>query len=315
MRLTSPLLAIAAVGTLVALAACSSTGTPAPTDSSAAKSIYLANPLPAYPDWAEFDRCFREQTSDLGIKGTTSGPTGLALDNAFTIDRISQAITQKYDALLVVPIAPEQFNPLMQQAKDAGIVVGTVNTGDSTDIQDFTIGIDYATYGAAVAERIGEAGGERKLLIVTNGPGGVGDIMIDAIKSNLPDNVEVINVVYDNADAAQTADVVSRELTTHPDINTVWSWEGTAVAGISTAIKEKDLVGEVVGVVNDLTDQSIAGIQDGTIFGASKQDWCQMARDAVDLAAARIAGDDVPAVTDTGTIFVTKDNLDEFLQK
>lgn len=314
MRPTSPLLILATAGAALALAGCSAPGDPT-TDSSEQTSIYLANPLPAYPDWAEFDRCFLERTGELGIKGTTSGPTGLALDNAFTIDRISQAITQKYDALLVVPIAPEQFNPLMQQAKDADIVVGTVNTGDSTDIQDFTIGIDYASYGAAVAERIGGAGGDRKLLIVTNGPGGVGDVMIDAIKSNLPENVEVVNVVFDNADAAQTADVVSRELTTHPEINTIWSWEGTAVAGISTAIKEKGLVGQVVGVVNDLTEQSIAGIQDGTIYGASKQDWCKMASDAVDLAAARVAGESVPAITDTGTVFVTKDNLEDFLEQ
>lgn len=308
--------ALVAAGAVVAtaLTGCSGGSTDASasgtSDDSGLKSIYMANPLPAYPDWATFDKCFLEHTKELGIKGTTSGPTALALDNAFTIDRISQAITQDYDAILAVPIEPAQFNPIMQKAKDADIILGTVNTGDSTDLQDFTLGTDYPAYGASVAEQIGEIGGEQKLLLVTNGPGGIGDVIIDSIKKNLPDNVEIVDTVFDSADPAQTADVVSRGLTAHPETTAVWSWEGTAVAGISTAIKEKDAIGKVYGVVNDLSDQSIAGIKEGTIYGASKQNWCDMATQAVDLAVAVSKGEEVPAATDTGTTFVTKDNLD-----
>lgn len=274
------------------------------------QSIYMANPLPAYPDWAAFDKCFTEHAEELGIKGTTSGPTALALDNAFTIDRISQAITQSYDAILMVPIEPAQFNPVMQRAKDAGMIVGTVNTGDSTDLQDFTLGTDYPAYGKTVAENVGQIGGDQKMLLVTNGPGGIGDVIIESLKANLPDNVEIVDTVFDNADPSQTADVVARGLTAHPETTVVWSWEGTAVAGISTAIKEKDAVGEVFGVVNDLTEQSIAGIREGTIYGASKQNWCGMATQAIDLAVAASKGEAVPPVTDTGTTFVTAENLD-----
>lgn len=308
--------ALLSTGALVvtALAGCAggSTGATAPStgDGAGLTSIYMANPLPAYPDWATFDKCFLDHTKELGIKGTTSGPTALALDNAFTIDRISQAITQDYDAILSVPIEPAQFDPILQKAKDAGIILGTVNTGDSTDLQDFTLGTDYPAYGASVAKQIGGIGGAQKLLLVTNGPGGIGDVIIDSIKKNLPDNVEIVDTVFDSADPAQTADVVSRGLTAHPETTVVWSWQGTAVAGISTAIKEKDAVGKVYGVVNDLSDQSIAGIREGTIYGASKQNWCDMATKAVDLAVAVSKGEDVPPSTDTGTVFVTKDNLD-----
>jgi ABC-type sugar transport system substrate-binding protein len=213
----------------------------------------------------------------------------------------------------MVPIEPAQFNPLMQQAKDAGMIVGTVNTGDSTELQDFTLGTDYPAYGASVAENIGKIGGDQKLLIVTNGPGGVGDVIIESLKASLPDNVEIVDTAFDNADAAQTTDVVSRSLTAHPEITVIWSWEGTAVAGITTAIKEKGLTGQVFGVVNDLTDQAVAGLREGTIYGASKQNFCDMATQAIDLAVAKSKGEDVPAATDTGTTFVTIDNLDDVL--
>jgi ABC-type sugar transport system substrate-binding protein len=49
----------------------------------------------------------------------------------------------------------------------------------------------------------------------------------------------------------------------------VLSWEGTAVAGITTAIKEKGLVGKVVGVVNDM--EVVAGLKDGTLYGTSRR--------------------------------------------
>lgn len=302
----------AASAVLVALAGC---GTPAPSESGSGElqTIFMANPLPAYPDWATFDTCLLDHADELGIDATTSGPTGLALDNTFTIDGISRAITQGIDAILMVPIAPDQFNPLIEQARDAGIIVGTVNTGDSTTGQNFTLGTDYPAYGANVAENIGKIGGDQKLLIVTNGPGGIGDVIIESLTANLPDNVEIVDTAFDNADAAQTADVVGTALTTHPEITVIWSWEGTAVAGISTAIKEKDLVGKVVGVVNDLTEQSIAGLRDGTIYGASKQNFCGMATQAIDLAIAVSKGEDVPAATDTGTEFVTIENLDAVL--
>ncbi len=311
-----------AVGTAVgAVALLTLAGCSTPSDQAGAsaapeelQSIYMANPLPSYADWAIFDECFTAHSEELGIKGDTSGPTTMVPDNAFTADRISQAITQAYDAIIMVPIEPAQFNPLMQRAKDAGIIIGTVNTGDATDLQNFAVGTDYPAYGAQVAEEIGKREGVQSVLLVTNGPGGVGDVILESLKSNAPDNVTIVDTVFDGGDASQTADVVSRALTTHPETTVVYSWEGTAVAGITTAIKERDAVGKVVGVVNDLTDQSVAGIREGTIYGASKQNFCGMATQSIDYAVAVSKGEEVPAITDTGTTFVTADNLDAELE-
>ena len=318
MRRTPPLSALLTTIMVIGLAGCASSPAVESTSPSATgglKSIFMANPLPAYPDWAKFDECFLAHAKELGLKADTAGPTALALDNAFSVDRISQAITQDYDAILMVPVEPAQFNPLMQRAKDAGTIVGTINTADSTSLQDFTVGTAFDAYGANVAKEIGKISGDQKLLIVTNGPGGAGDEIIAGLTENLPGNVQIVDTVFDNADASQTTDVVSRALTAHPDTTVVWSWEGTAVAGITTAIKEKGLNGTVFGVVNDLTDQVIAGIRDGSIYGTSKQDFCLMATTAIDNAVAVANGEDVAANTDTGTVFVTAENLDETLKE
>ena len=155
--------------------------------------------------------------------------------------------------------------------------------------------------------------GQQNVGIITNAPGGIGDTIINAFKEDLPPNVTVVATAFDNADPAKTADVAAQMLTANPEINIIFSWEGTAVAGIITAIKEKDKVGEVFGVVNDLTPQVVDGIKEGTIYGTSQQHFCEMAKQSVDKLIAVSQGEEVPAATDTGTTFVTKDNLDAVL--
>ena len=82
---------------------------------------------------------------------------------------------------------------------------------------------------------------------------------------------------------------------------------------VTGAIKEKGKVGHVFGVVNDLTPQVVDGIRGGTIYGTSRQHFCDMAKKAVDLLVAVSQGKQVPPTTDTGTTFVTKGNLDTVL--
>jgi len=277
------------------------------------KSIFFANPLPAYPDWGLADKCFTAETAKLGIKGVTQGPTGLAINDQFVLDRISQAIAGDYDGLMAVPITPPAYDSLFERAKKDGMYIATLNTGDATKLQDFTVGTDYPTQGAQVAANIAKRSGQQNVGIITNAPGGIGDVIINAFNKDLPSNVKVVATAFDNADPAKTADVAAQMLTAHPEINIIFSWEGTAVAGITTAIKEKDKVGKVFGVVNDLTPQVVDGIKEGTIYGTSQQHFCEMAKQSVDKLVQVSQGTQVPAATDTGTTFVTKDNLDAVL--
>ena len=277
------------------------------------KSIFFANPLPAYPDWGLADKCFNAETAKLGIKGVTQGPTGLAINDQFVLDRISQAIAGDYDGLMAVPITPPAYDSLFERAKKDGMYIATLNTGDATKNQDFTVGTDYPTQGAQVAANIAKRSGQQNVGIITNAPGGIGDVIINAFNKDLPANVKVVATAFDNADPAKTADVAAQMLTAHPEINIIFSWEGTAVAGITTAIKEKNKVGQVFGVVNDLTPQVVDGIKEGTIYGTSQQHFCDMAKQSVDKLVAIGEGQQVPAATDTGTTFVTKDNLDAVL--
>jgi ABC-type sugar transport system substrate-binding protein len=277
-------------------------------------SIFFANPLPAYPDWAAADSCFKQALKDNGVEGTSQGPTGLQIQDQFVLDRISQATTSgQYDAIMMTPIQAAKYEPFVKRAKDAGMYVATILPNAPVESADLQLGTDLEKYGADVAEAIGQRPGQQNVIVITDAAGGIGDTIVKEFEKNLPSNVKVVATGYDAADPTKTADVVGQSLTAHPEANVVWTWEGTGVAGITTAIKEKGLEGEVVGVTNDLTDQSVAGIRDGLIYGTMRQHFCDMGRLAVENLLKLGKGEEVPATIDTGTTFVTKDNVDQEL--
>src|SRR5690348_6471825 len=205
----SATISVAAIG-IVTLAACSSSSSssaPAGGAASSAaklKSIFFANPLPDYPDWATANTCFNSETAKLGVKGVTQGPTGLQVNDQFVLDRISQAIAQKYGALMAVPITPSAYEPLFQRAKSQGMEIATLNTGTATKTQNLEVGTDYGTQGAQVAADIGKRPGQQNVGIITNAAGGIGDVIINAFKSHLPANVKVVATAFDAGDPSKT---------------------------------------------------------------------------------------------------------------
>jgi len=279
------------------------------------ESIFFSNILPSYAPLAEADRCFLEEAEKQGVEAKTSGPTGQATDNQVNIDLVSQAIANGYDAIILQPIDKAQFTPVMEQAKAAGIYLATMNTADTTDVQDFTIGTDYAVQGATVAAAIAERDGQQNVGII--GPSANGthvlfrDGFIAGIKDQSLSNVTYVAEAFDDADPNKTVDTVNSLLTAHPEINVVLSWTGASTTGIMAAIREKDAVGKIVGVVNDVTDETVQGIKDGVLYGTSKQNFCEMAIGAVDKLIALGKGESVPKAIDSGITFVTKDNVDE----
>ena len=276
------------------------------------KSIFFANPLPDYPAFATANKCFLAETKKLHIKGSTSGPSGLSVNNQFTLDGISQAIADHYGAIIMVPIEPPQFTAAIKQARAHKILVATINTGNATTNQNVELGTNYSSQGATLVAKLALRSGPQNIIEVGNAPGGAQALFVNGIEAALPSypNVHFLAQVFDNGDPNQTTDVVNTALEANPTANVVVSWEGTAVQGMVTAIDESNDLGKVVAVVNDITPESVSGMNGGEIYAIMKQNFCTMATEAVlDLVALK-NGKRIPSrYVDTGITWVTKSNL------
>jgi ribose transport system substrate-binding protein len=309
----TPIAVAATLALLLSVSSFGSASATAATKLHPIKSMFFSNVLPSYPPLAEANRCFLAEAKKLGIRAATAGPAGSSVDNQFNIDRMQQAVANKYDAILSQPIDKALFTPVMNLAKSKGIYQATINTGDTTSVQDFTVGTDYKIQGATVAKAISLRPGNQFVGIIGGAPTGTNNVFVDGFKKGISSqslsNVHYVLNAFDAGDPSKTTDVVNQMLTAHPEINVVLSWQGSSAPGIITAIKEKNAIGKIVGVTNDITDQVSQGIKDGVIYGTSKQDFCKMTTVAVDLLVKLSKGKKVPKAVDSGIIFVTKDNL------
>ena len=171
-------LAVAAIG-FVTLAACSSSssssGSPGSAASSPAKlkSIFFANPLPAYPDWATADKCFdgRDERS-WASRASRKGRRGCRSTTSSCSTGSRRRSRRTYDALMAVPITPSAYEPLFQRAKKQGMESRRSTPATATKTQDLEVGTDYATQGAQVAANIGKRPGQQNVGIITNRPAG-----------------------------------------------------------------------------------------------------------------------------------------------
>jgi putative xylitol transport system substrate-binding protein len=206
-------------------------------------------------------------------------------------DQINTMITQKYDAIIFVPIDAEAGATPVQAAHDAGIPVIGSNTRVHSDLLSSYVGSDDTVSGylegKSVLDRIGCKGN----VVIIEGPIGQ-SAQISRLEGNKKalaecPNVKVIEDQTANWSRAEAQKLMENWLTAHPgQINGVIGQNDEMALGAIEAVKEAKL---------NLKDFSIAGI-DGITDGLRAvkagemtsilQDARAQAQGALDLAIA-----------------------------
>ena len=280
-------------------------------------SILFVNPLPKYPAWRLIGDCVANRAKVLGIPETESGPTTGNLDTTVMIKQIQQGIANKAGAILTFP-ATTGFTPVLQQARKAGIEVGTFYGAAGTEAgSNANVGANFATVGHIFAQAIAARTGEQHVGLMVQGAAGVGKAFTDAFKEEAlkTKNVTVSAIVFTNDDASKALDQASALLSAHPEINVIASHMGTATQGATAAIKAKHLQGKVVFVANGAAGGGSQGLEDGTVYKLMLQDLCTAGHVMVDAMTKVAAGEQVPAQVDVGVQMFGKGEVDKFVAK
>lgn len=271
-----------------------SSGSAAPSRSKPS-SILFVNPLPKYPQWRVIGDCVAKQAKAQSVQETETGPTTGSLDAAVMIQQIQQGIANHVGALLTYPASPA-FEPLLEQARKAGIIVATMYGAGAFKAANVDIGADFVKLGQAYADSIAGRKGPQHVGLIAVGPTGVGKVWIDAFRAEAKKvkNVSLDAVVYTNDDPTKALDASVNLLTAHPEINVLASHMGTATAGAVEAIKEKGDSGKVFFVANGSSGAALQGLKNHTIYRVLVQNLCKGGTAAV-KAVVRIAnGQSVP---------------------
>jgi ABC-type sugar transport system substrate-binding protein len=277
----------------------------------AIKSLLFVNPLPNYPAWKTIGDCMKKEAEKNGIAFTQAGPNGNNVDTKLMLDRMQQGIANKVDAIVTFPVSAEQFDPILQQAKSAGIYTATVE-GGQTKNQTLNAGTSFTQYGELAAKTVAAKGGQQNVAFLTQGPTGPDAEFVGAFKAAAAakyPNIKIVDSRYDGGDTTKALDLATAMMTAHPDLNHFVTNEGADTPPVIAAIKAKNKVGKVFLTTSTIYSGSVEGMQAGIVYSFLLQNMCAIGSTPVDALLKVSKGQSVPPNIPTPIEFATKDTV------
>lgn len=236
------------------------------------KTDYVIATVPKLTAAAWFVRMedgIKDFASDTGVDAYMTGPE--EADAALQAQYIQDLIAQGVDAICVVPYSMEALEPVLKQARDAGIVV-IAHEGEGLKNVDYDLeAFDNDEYGAHLMKRIEEKTGAKGEYVVSVGSltGGSqvqwAEAGIQYAMDNCPDLKQYADIIESNDDQEQAYQKVKEVLKANPNLAAFQGGAMQDVAGAAMAVDEAGLSGKVELVGTSLV--SVAGkyIKEGTI--------------------------------------------------
>ena len=234
---------------------------------------------------------------------------------------IDDLITKGVRGIAISPIDPENETPLINEVAKKALVFTQDSDAPASDRACY-VGTNNVDAGRQAGQLIKEVlpSGGKIMLFVGKLDARNAQERIQGIKEVLKgSNIEIIDVRTDDADDVRAKSNAADTLVRHPDVKALvglWSYNGPAILN---AVKEARKVGQVKIVAFDEADETLAGIQDGAIYGTVVQQPYEFGYQAIKLMAQAIKGDRsvIPANKQIiiPTLVVNKSNVADFTKR
>ncbi len=164
------------------------------------------------------------------------------------ISDIEDLISKDIDLLLLQPISPDAVAPVVEKAKEKGIVVVTCASPVGTDQYDASVLAKDEDFGRAGMEWLCKELNGKGKIIMLNGMSGVtvSENRTNGAKEVLKDypDIEIVGEEYGDWDYAKGKTAAENLLAANPEIDGVWSQGGEMTRGAMEAFMAagRDLV-------------------------------------------------------------------------
>lgn len=208
---------------------------------------------------------------ELDVEVIYTGPT--KADAAEQVKMIEDLINRGVDAIAVAPNDPAAVIPVLQKAKDAGIVVLDWDTPTGSDLVDASVHqIDDKVLGEHLFDKLVEFMGTDKAeyAIVTGGLSAANlnswiDYGMEYAKEKYPD-LKLVTEKIPSDEKQQEAYAKTLDLIkAYPDIKGILGYSTVAPLGVAQAIREKGLQDTISVVGTAVKEDSQDFLQDGAL--------------------------------------------------
>jgi simple sugar transport system substrate-binding protein len=246
-------------------------------------------------------------------------------DNSVVADMVNAtnaAVSSKADGIAVAVIDTKAFKDPTDKALDAGIPVVSYNADGAVNNPGTNrlayIGQDLFQSGVKLGERIVSlvSGGDVVGFIATPGTLNI-QPRIDGAKQAITSSGKSIKFaeVASGAKLPQENTTIDAYVTGHPNLKGIFAVDAGSTQTIGQIIAKHNLKGKVASGGFDLVPITLQSIKQGTLdFTIDQQPYLQGFLPVLSLFLYKLSGGLVsPPETNTGLLFVTKDNVDPYL--
>ena len=199
----------------------------------------------AFNWFIRMDEGVKQFAKDTGIDAFQQGPS--KADAAMQIQVTEDVLAQNVDALLVVPYQVPPMEPVMQKARDKGVVVVTHEASDVKNADYDVEAFDNAGYGRHLMDNLAKCMGEegKYATFVGSLTSTSHNEWVDAAvayqKEKYP-KMEMVGSKNETGDDVAKAYQITKELLkTYPDLKGFQGSAATDVVGVGQAVEEAGL--------------------------------------------------------------------------
>lgn len=229
----------------------------------------------------EYWQDFKEGAFEAGKKYNAAIEPNMITEpdaNGKTVEYINIADKSKLDGIIVNGENTEEYTNAIKNAAQSGvnIVVGAVEPADSDRL--WYVGTNYYDYGVQAAKLIAQAGGEKETINVAvisfessdeeaSNPdiASQGTRMLSGLKSE--SRINLLSPRYRDKDLLGAEDLTRSILTDNPNVDVIFCTNAKDTIAAARVVVERYLVGKVVIVGTDVTDEIVDYVDKGIIYG------------------------------------------------
>ena len=243
-----------------------------PGGSAEGLTIAFVPKLQGIPYFEAMNTGGQQAAEELGFTWVYQGPT--TADAAAQADIVRSLIQQGVDVLFVAPNDPDSLAPLLQEAKDAGISVGTTDTDAPDSVREvFVSQASPEGIGAALTDTLMDAmGGSGNYAVVSCGETAANlnawiDIMREHTAAEYPGS-EIVDVVYAGEDQAAATAMATDLMNARPDLKGLVGPCTSAAPGVAQAVTDAGRIGQVFTVGLGTPQSMLPYLESGASSGS-----------------------------------------------
>jgi ribose transport system substrate-binding protein len=264
--------------------------------------------------WQAVNAGADQAAADLGVEITFEGPESEAMVDK-QVEMFQTALDKNPAAICLAAVDSKAFEPLLQEAKEAGIPVIGFDSGVDSDVPVTTATTDNVAAAALAADKMAELiGGEGEVAVIAHDQTsrtGIDRVagFVDQMEAEYP-NITVVDVQYGGGDQLKSTDIAKAIIQAHPDLKGFFGANEGSILGVLNAATELGTEGLTI-IGYDSGKQQTDAIRSGQQTGAITQNPVGIGYECVAAAVKAYNGETLPKTIDTGFMWYDATNIDD----